>query len=474
MCSENLILKKYFYHATLLLLFCMAAHPALAQLEYLTPVSVQVNDSNSLEGVLLLTTRDNHPRYGAPLQYTSSLQIVDPAQPFPPIFFANAPPGSADLVGKGLFQDFRFQDATRQLTFFMGMPGKKGEKKSMYLICDTNFAVLDTFTGGGSITGHGFQINDKEERLYLANTDTLLDISSYTGYPGDTDIVVATQDIRIMDKNGNLLFSWNPLRNIPYSDSRKSYRSIGERNPFFKGFNWSHVTSVSFTHDGNIAYSYRFIGVGKINRQTGMLMWKLGGKTPTIAVPPGGEYLDQHDFEEIAPDTFSVFSNGNEETPSSIILYHLDEKNKKADLVKVIKPSPDVYSTHAGNYEREENGLHIINYGNNASLEDKQKSFEIVNEKDEAVAEYFLPSLNHAFKAHLVQSWKPLRPVILAEGDKLSVSGMQTSVIWYQLKSDKVIPVSSEIIFTPKSAGVYVAATQTGFGWLVTKPYAFK
>lgn len=457
----------------LTILFCAAYVRVFAQLEYLTPVSVQVHDSARLDGVLLLTTRDNHPRSGAPLQYTSSLQIVDPAQPFPPIFFANVPPGG-DITGKTMFQDLRFQEAVRQLSFFVGVPGKKGEKKVMYLICDTNFMVIDTFTGGGAITGHGFEINAKGERLFFVNDDSLMNISRFTGFAGDTNILIATQQICIMDKNDNLLFRWNPLEHFPFTDSDKSYRSLGERNPFYKGFNWSHATSLSFTHDGNIAYSYRFLGVGKINRETGKVMWKLGGNSPTIPLPSNGQYVRQHDFEEIGKDTFTVWSNGTEEISSKVIFYHVDEKKMQTEVIQTIEPKPAVYSTHAGNYEREEKGLSILNYGNNASLNDKQKAFEIRDEKGNALAEYFLPSLNHAFKVHLGQSWKPIRPIIINESGKLILSGFNFSVVWYEIKSGKAVAVSNELQFTPKHAGTYVAATQAGFGWLVTAPYAHK
>ncbi len=448
---------------------------ANAQLEHIPHVRAAVQDSQYLQaGVILLTTRDNHVRYSAPNHFTSSIQIVDPLQPWPPIFFSNIKVNKNDIGSNGIFQDIRFQDDVRQLTFFQAAKDKADKgSKSMYLICDTNFSVIDTFLGTtGHVTGHGFQINSNGERLYFANTDTVLDLSDFSGDDRDTAVPVALQLIQIQDKNNRLLFSWNPLDHIPLSDTYSKLHEFGERDQLMNGWNWSRATSLRFTHDGNIIYSFRHIGVGKINRDTGMLMWKLGGKSTTLIMPENAEYYRQHDFQEISPNTFSLFSNGEEETPCRLMIFKVNEEESKVEIAKVIQPSPPVFSTHGGNFQILDNGMYLLNYGNDTSLDDWHKVFEFADTSGKVHAEYHLPCMNHAFQAHLVKSWKPYQPTIINENGVLKVSGIPISVSWYLMKDSDVIHVSDSMTIHPESSGTYIATTKQGFGWLVTKPYS--
>jgi len=460
----------------ILFLLCLPSLKLSAQLEYLAPVHCRIYDAEKINGILLLTTRDNHSRYGAPNHYPSSLQIVDPLHPFPPIFFANALPADENAEERGIYQDFRFQETVRQLSFFFGISDKQGESVSTYYICDTNFSVVDTFRGRkGSVTGHGFEINARGECLYFANEDTVLNISAFSRNPGDTAVLVAYQLIEILDRRDSLLFSWNPLEHLPLTDTYANPHEVSERNPLVKGWNWSRATSVSFTHDGSIVYSYRHIGIGKINRQTGKLLWKLGGKTPTIPLPENGAYFRQHDFREMTPpDTYSLFSNGNEETPCRVIIYHIHEQTGKAGIVKIIQPEQPVFSTHGGNFETYEDGSYLVNYGNTLSLDDWQKCFELCDNQGRKKAEYYLPCQNHSFQVHLVKTWRPAQPVILNNSGILKLSGTSSSVSWYRLEGDgKAIHLSDEAAFRPSAKGTYVAASKRGFGWLVSQPYVY-
>lgn len=456
------------------LFLCCVCLKSFGQLEHIPRVQSEIMDSANLRGIVLITTRDNHSRWGAPNHYTSSLQIIDPLQPWPPLFFSNIKVSKTDIGTNGFFQDLRFQEEARQLTFFQASPDKKGGNRSMYFICDTNFAVIDSFRGSkGYITGHGFQINSKGERLYFANEDTVLDLSKFSGIAADSAVLVDIQLIEILDKNDSLVFSWNPLDHIPLSDTYVKLHEIGERDQLNKGWNWSRATSVRFTRDGNIIYSYRYIGVGKINRQTGQLIWKLGGKSPTIMVPENGKYYRQHDFQEIAPDTYSVFSNGNDENPCKVIIYKVNEKESKANVTRTIQPSPPVFSSHGGNYQVLDSGMYLLNYGNDISFGDWHPIFEFADTAGKVYAKYYLPCMNHTFQAHFVKSWKPVRPEVFNESGLLKVNGTSGSVSWYELKDSALIYLGESPTWKPERTGTYLATTKAGFGWLVSRPFFF-
>jgi len=449
----------------LLILFFASDYGALAQLESIPRIETSVTHPLP-EGVILLTTRDFHTQFGAPNVFSSSLQIIDPLHPWPPIFFTHIAPQYRNKDGH-VFQHIYFQDAINAFSFFDGSEGK-------YFISDTNFNLIDSIARPGrEMDSHDLQINREGERMYMTTVDTLLKLFPHElGNPADSAILITIQIIEISNREGKIVFTWNPLEHIPLMDSYLSYYAAGKRRPY-RGWDWSHANSARFTHDGNIVYSFRNIGVGKINRQTGRLMWKLGGKTPTIPVPDGGEYFQQHDFKELSPGIFSLFSNGDDDHFCQAAVYSIDESGLTARVARTYAPTPPIRSLSMGNFDTYDNGLYLVNYGKYASLEDKQLMFELIDTTGARHAAYYSSALNFAYEVHYVTAWKPQRPVIISEDGVLKMTGKEGRASWYRLAGDEIVHVSNGISLKPQDSGKYVAVIRQGFGWMVSKPYEY-
>lgn len=437
-----------------------------AQLEYIPDVRVEIADSRNIPGVFIFNTIDNHVRFGAPSRYPSTVQIIHPLRPFPPIFFANIPLEGMDT---GLFQDARFHPAAGTFSFFR----KSGKTGGAYYVSDTGFVIRDTFAANGRIDGHAFEINAQGEYLYMTVTDTVLNLAAFCGNASDTAVTVLTQLIQIADKKGRVVFTWNPLMHLPFSDTYLPCYDIQATGSMEKGWNWSHANSLRFALDGNILYSFRHLGAGKINRHTGRVMWKLGGKTPTIPVPQGGEYYDQHDFHETAPGVYSIFSCGDEDHPSRAILYRIDEHTFTAEIMKIVTPSAAVYTLGTGNYEISDDGLCVFSYGRYACMEERQRLFEISDTSGRLLAAYSAPCLNSSFQVHRIQHWVPAQPGIINDSGTLSLSGSHAAVCWYEIDGSRAVHLGNGGTFRPVKKGVYVATAPKGFGWIVSKPYNF-
>jgi len=465
----------------LILFLCAGYERTLAQLEHVPPILAEIRDSQNLNGILLLNTSDYHHQYGAPNHYPSTLQIIDPLNPWPPIFFINAKPGGKGALGNGYYTNFFFHENSRLLSFY-GSISTSNSPYGTFVISDTNFIILDTVAKNTrNADSHDFQINSKGERLYMTVVDSLLNLSAFSNNPVDTSVLVTSQMIQVIDKAGKVVFHWNPLEHLSISESYKKYKDLTDNNPFTRGWDWQHGNSAGFTDDGNIIYSFRFLGVGKINRQTGKIMWKFGGKSPTIPVPAGGEYYLQHDFQEIAPNVYSLFSNGNKKSnshknsqPCRALVYYIDENRLSAKTLRIYEPDTTVFSISLGNYQTDENSeLCVLNYGKYTNLQERQRSFEIVDTSGVVHATYTSPLLNFSYRAQYVRSWKPTRPVIFNESGTLKVTGFPYRVSWYLLDGLKLTHVSDELRYQPKSNGTYIATMRAGFGWLVSKPYVF-
>lgn len=455
-----------------MVLFLAAATNCFAQLEHVAPFSAEIHDAGELNGVVLVNTMDFHSRKNQPNLFPSSLQIIDPLQPWPPLFFLNAQPGGEGIVGNGAYQDFRYHPVAQRFSFFFGEKTDTGGTCSMYIICDTNLNVVDTFSGvHHNIDAHDFQISPQNEYLYMAAFDTVMDISALSGNAADTAVLVTTQKIEIADKNGNLIFSWNPFQHLPVTDMYWEYHLFG-KNWVYKGMDWSHGNSVRFTHDGNIVYSFRFVGVGKISRSTGKLIWKLGGKSATMSVPQEAPYVLQHDFHEIAPGLYSVFSNGSAKEPCKAIVYSIMDTAAQARVKHIYQPLPDFVSKGLGSYNCL-NNVCAFNYGLYFSDAERQKAFELLAPDNTLLSEYSSPSLNFSFQVHYTEDWKLNRPHIIQESGSLRLDETATEVLWYKIENLKAVFVGSAPTLQPAQPGTYTAVRRHGFGWLTAEPVTF-
>lgn len=449
-------------------------YPAKAQLEFVPPIIAQIKNPQNLDGLLLLDTRDFHFMHGAPPLYPSTVQIIDPLHPWPPIFFANIKPGGEGPSGNGLFQNFRFHEAVRQLSLFLFDASAKNPS-GIVIICDTSFMIRDTVGHHGfSLGGHEFQINSKGERLYMVVQDTVLNLARYTLNPADTAMQVTSQVIEISNRQNATVFRWNPLEHLPVTDSYRPFDDF-DNYAFTKGWDWQHGNSLGFTHDGNIIYSFKYAGVGKISRATGKIIWKLGGKTPTIPVPAGGEYYFQHDFREMAPGIFTLFSNGDKKKHACrAITYRIDEQRSVSELVRIYEPDVPVFSVGFGNYQADENGMSLFNYGRYATPDEWQKIFEIADSDGHLHAEYYSPSLNFAYRVQHVRSWKLQRPEIVCDSGTLKINRASSQVMWYRMDGDTAVRAGEGLNWQPDRPGRYLAACRAGFGWLVTSTCDYK
>jgi hypothetical protein len=104
--------------------------------------------------------------------------------------------------------------------------------------------------------------------------------------------------------SGRLLMEWRSLEHIAVSES---YRSLEEP------YDYLHVNSIDIAPDGHLLISGRHTwSLYKLNRRTGDVMWRLGGKRSDFAMGDGTQFSWQHDGRHVDSRTISVFDNGSD------------------------------------------------------------------------------------------------------------------------------------------------------------------
>jgi hypothetical protein len=260
-----------------------------------------------------------------------------------------------------------------------------------YLILDSMFNVIDSVKSPGGIFTdlHDVQLLPNGNYLVLAYELITMDLSSYNyfsgnGSPGSSAATVLSVIVQELDDNNNAVFKWKASEHFQFSD-------VSEEWLFSPTLvDWTHSNAIERDTDGNILLSSRhFNEITKINRQTGAIMWRLGGKRNQFIFSndPYSGFRGQHDIRRISNGNVTLFDNGyntNPIHPARALEYQLNETALIANLVWSYTYGTNVYSRFTGGTQRLANGNTVIDWG---KLSGGNSTFSVVKPNGSVVME---------------------------------------------------------------------------------------
>lgn len=297
--------------------------------------------------------------------------------------------------------DFKKQP-NGNLTYFSGRTQKFYEMNS-------NYQIVDSFACGNGYStdlhelllyenGHSFMMSYDPQRVNMAN------LVSH----GDSNAIVIGLIIQELDADKNVIFQWRSWDYFNILDAKHTNFTEHE-------IDYAHGNAIELCSDGNIMISSRHMDeITKINRSTGNIIWRLGGKKNQFAFENETHYFShQHAIRELPNGNITIFDNGNYYEPidpihgrmpapfSRAIEYSLDETRLIATKVWEFVNNPPIYGFAMGYAERLENGNTIIGWGMG------RPSFTEVNSAGQIVLELSLPPGQVSYRAFR-NTWNPL------------------------------------------------------------------
>jgi len=225
--------------------------------------------------------------------------------------------------------------------------------------------------------------------------------------------VIDTANILILqefDQNHNLVFEWDNSDHMDIQD----YVDHMSLNSTYR--NWMHGNSLEIDTDGNIIISNRTMSeLIKFHRQTGELIWRLGGPMNDFVFI--NDLLNgpnkQHDARRLENGNIMIFDNGNSrESPfTRVTEYEINEDEMTATLVWQYSHPDGYVSLNQGCAQRLENQNTLISWGGVSN------HGAIITEVDYAgnrVLEFEYPSTNTSYKVRK-SNWE--FDINLIEGD---------------------------------------------------------
>lgn len=339
--------------------------------------------------------------------------------------------------------DFRVQtfEGKPVLTFWQGTlaspptytnaPGGSSEPGSCYYILDNSYAIIKTVSAQKGYTSdiHEFLITPSNTALLLSTKSVPMDLTPYGGPQNGFVQNFAVQEIDL--RTNELLFFWSALDHIPLSDSFNPASSATQTDNIWDAY---HLNSIGLTDSVNdiIVSSRDCWTIFRINKPTGNIIWRLGGKQSTFTLSPGAEFSWQHDARFLGNNLVSLFNDNSDGTsnpggiPSHGLIVQLDLTNNTASPNRSYFHYPPLTVSSQGNVESLDNGNKFIGWGQSQYYSEYSEGGNtqatlMVNFLYDAQ----MPSPNYTYRAYRHQ-WvgKPFYPPSLAV---LSSNGQQTA-----------------------------------------------
>ena len=166
--------------------------------------------------------------------------------------------------------------------------------------------------------------------------------------------------------SGELLLNWRSDKQpIPFSASRRLPTPGDPTTPW----DYFHMNSINIDpSDGNLIISSRNLWqVYKVQRQTGKLMWRMGGIGSDFEIDRRAHYAFQHHVTPHANSVYTIFDN--EAGPPDVasqsrgLVIKVDEKRRKVHFMREYHHDPAVLSDALGSVQPLAGGEMFIGWG---------------------------------------------------------------------------------------------------------------
>ncbi len=202
----------------------------------------------------------------------------------------------------------------------------------------------------------------------LCDESRPMDLTSDGGVSNARVTGTAIQNVNFCDYVGyyyyygcttTLDFSWSPFDHFQITDVDASERAGPD-------VNWTHGNSIDLDTDGNLIVSFRNLNeITKIDRQTGEVIWRLGGVRNefTFLDTPVPAFIHQHSVRFLAGGELLLLDNLGDPTQSRVERYKLDEAGRTARLIGSFNAGPGVVTSLGGSVQPLPGGRTLASFG---------------------------------------------------------------------------------------------------------------
>jgi len=232
-----------------------------------------------------------------------------------------------------------------------------------WVICNDQYEEVATVRVGNGFSGgdmHDFVLTPENTAIIGTYNTLHWDLSDVGGEKDGYAIDGIIQEIDIV--TGAVMFEWHSLEHIALDES------YGKYDPKDPGdFDYFHLNSVAVDSDGHLIVNARNTWAAyKVNRRSGKVTWRYGGKQPDFTMGEGTEVAYHHDARPHDNGRFSFCDNGGSpkvHDESRGLIVALDMDKMTATLVREYAHPDKISSSSQGNAQVLGNGNVLVGWG---------------------------------------------------------------------------------------------------------------
>lgn len=264
--------------------------------------------------------------------------------------------------------DFRTQTYKGEpvLTWWEGPFNAGGYTEGSFAIVDEQYEEVARVFAGNGYKGdlHEFVITPRNTAYIPIYRTVAMDLSEYGGPKNGAVLDSVAQEIDI--ETGLVLWEWHSLDHIGLRETYIQFPTSPT-----EAFDYFHINSINDDDDGNILMSGRnTFSVVKADKQTGELMWRLGGKKSDFEMGEGTNFSWQHDAIRTEDGHVTVYDNAanyfGDPTydHSRGLVMKVGEPGSKVELAVPPLVHPDrLLAPSQGNMQTLPNGNRVVGWG---------------------------------------------------------------------------------------------------------------
>ncbi|WP_250000396.1 arylsulfotransferase family protein [Actinoplanes sp. M2I2] len=217
----------------------------------------------------------------------------------------------------------------------IGGTGGQGVGQGEFVIADQSYREITRVRAAGTEQAdqHDLVITPRNTALFWVYDPIPYDLSPVGG-PADGvlhDGVIQEIDIA----TGRKVFEWRASDHVGLDES---YAPLPEGESAHLPYDYFHANSVGLAADGAIIASARHTWTAyKIDRGSGDIVWRIGGKKSDLQVDERTKFSWQHDFRQRRDGSYGLFDNGagvtKERDHSRGLVFRVDEAARRTTFV---------------------------------------------------------------------------------------------------------------------------------------------
>jgi hypothetical protein len=264
------------------------------------------------------------------------------------------------------------------LTWWQGVHEGWGDGE--YLIFDSSYREVVRFRPGNGLAGdhHEFLITERDTALFTVYRGVPMDLSPFGGTPEATVMDGVVQELDI--GTGEVLFEWHSLDYVGLGESTS--RPGPDQSEPYDYFHLNSIAEDDREGKSLLIGARKTSTVYKVDRKTGEVSWRLGGKRSDFEMDPGARFAFQHDARRHPDGTVTLFDNRGEamDEPSRAIRLGLDEKAMTAELIAECALPERPFATFQGNVQDLPNGNVFVGWGSAPYLSEHDRGGKLLFE----------------------------------------------------------------------------------------------